>query len=103
MLGSHFYYKNPFSAWQIPGYDIGKQNKLLPGDFCVKIGGKQIAPVILGDPAYPLLPWLLKPYPENANTIQQHRRFNYCLSRARVTVENVFGRSCCILCSTQYL
>ena len=22
MLGSHFYYKNPFSAWQIPGYDI---------------------------------------------------------------------------------
>ena len=21
MLGSRFYYKNPFSAWQIPGYD----------------------------------------------------------------------------------
>ena len=22
MLGSHFYYKNPFSAWQIPGYNF---------------------------------------------------------------------------------
>ena len=71
---------------------LANKISFLPADFCVKIGGKQIAPVIPGDPAYPLLPWLLKPYPENANTIQQHRRFNYRLSRARVTVENVFGR-----------
>ena len=27
MLGSHFYYKNPFSAWQIPGYDIRKNTR----------------------------------------------------------------------------
>ena len=73
-------------------FNIGEQNKLLPFDYQVNIGGKQITPVILGDPAYPLLPWLLKPYPENPNTIRQHRRFNYRLSRARVTVENVFGR-----------
>lgn len=73
-------------------FKIGEQNKLSPADYHVNVGGKNIAPVILGDPAYPLLPWLLKPYPENPNTIRRQRRFNYRLSRARVTVENVFGR-----------
>ena len=58
----------------------------------MNVGGKDIAPVILGDPAYPLLPWLLRPYPENKNTERKQRRFNYRLSRARVTVENAFGR-----------
>ena len=72
-------------------FKLGEAHKLYPGDYHVDVGGKDIAPVILGDPAYPLLPWLLKPYPENPNTIRKHRKFNYRLSRARVTIENVFG------------
>ena len=73
-------------------FRLGEQNKLFPEGYRVNVRGKHIAPVILGDPAYPLLPWLLRPYPENKNTVRKQRRFNHRLSRARVTVENAFGR-----------
>ena len=62
-------------------FKLGEASKLYPGDYHVVVGGKDIAPDILGDPAYPLIPWLLKPYPENPNwnTIRKHRKFNYRL------------------------
>ena len=47
--------------------------------------------MILGDAAYPLLSWLIKGYPENISTPRIQRRFNYRLSRARMTVENTYG------------
>ena len=47
--------------------------------------------VILGDPAYPLLPWLMKPFTGSGLSDRQ-RRFNYRLSRARVVVECAIGR-----------
>ncbi|CAH3046001.1 unnamed protein product, partial [Porites lobata] len=72
-------------------YDKGNDNNLFP-DIRESIGGQVVSIVILGDPAYPLLPWLLKAYPENVNTPQSQRVFNYRLSRARMTVENTFGR-----------
>ncbi|CAH3151227.1 unnamed protein product [Porites lobata] len=72
-------------------YDKGNDNNLFP-DIRESIGGQVVSIVILGDPAYPLLPWLLKAYPENVNTPQSQRVFNYRLSRARMTIENTFGR-----------
>ena len=46
-------------------------------------------PVIFGDAAYSLLPWLMKPYPENNTTPRiKKKRFNYQLSLARMSAEN---------------
>ena len=72
-------------------YKLGKDGALFP-DVKKTILGQDIHPCILGDPAYPSLPWLLKPIPENQNTPRKHRRFNYHLSRPRMTVEDTFGR-----------
>ncbi len=39
----------------------------------------------------PLLPWLMKPYLDNAYTTAKERNFNYRKSRARMVVENALG------------
>ena len=74
-------------------YTLGCSGQLFPPDLKESILGREIQPVILGDPAYPLLTWLIKGYPENSNTPRIQRRFNYHLSGARMTVENTFVRS----------
>ena len=73
-------------------YNLAVQEKLFKGNMDQTICGVDISPVLLGDPAYPLLEWLMKAYPENADTPRWQRNFNYRLSRARMSVENTFGR-----------
>jgi hypothetical protein len=68
----------------------GQEGTLLP-HLSRNINGCSVPLVILGDPAYPLLPWLMKGYPEG-NLNAKKRNFNYRLSRARFVVENAFGR-----------
>ncbi|XP_045493839.1 protein ALP1-like [Colias croceus] len=46
--------------------------------------------VIVGDNAFPLKPYIMKPYPGSQLTLKQ-KVFNHRLSRARRIVENAFG------------
>lgn len=56
------------------------------------IAGKDVPVVLLTDPAYPLLPLLMKAFPDTGSLTQRQRTFNYKLSSARVIVEHAYGR-----------
>ena len=68
---------------------VGKE--VLNTSSCT-INGMNVLPFLLGDSAYPLSQWLMKPFPHNASLSSAQRAFNYRLSRARIVVENAFGR-----------
>ncbi|KAM7134938.1 uncharacterized protein RBU57_017066 [Macrochelys suwanniensis] len=53
-------------------------------------GDVEMPIVILEDPAYPLMPWLMKPYTGALDSSKEH--FNYRLSNCRMVVECAFGR-----------
>jgi len=48
--------------------------------------------IILGDSAYPLSKWLIKPYSDTGHLISLTKDFNYRLSRAQIVIQNAFGR-----------
>ncbi|CAM5140038.1 unnamed protein product [Natator depressus] len=71
----------------------GLFQKLQEGTFFsdqkITIGDAEMPIVILGDPAYPLMPWLMKPYTGSLDSSQE--LFNYRLSKCRMVVECAFG------------
>ena len=67
-------------------------NKEILNDFSQNVLGKDILPFLVGDSAYPLSTWLMKPFPHNSAMTNNQKTFNYHLSRARIVAENAFGR-----------
>ncbi|CAM5081672.1 unnamed protein product [Natator depressus] len=59
-------------------------------DQKITVGDVEIPIVILGDPAYPLMPWLMKPYTGTLDSSKE--LFNHRLSKCRMVVECAFGR-----------
>lgn len=56
------------------------------------LAGRKLPCVIVGDEAFPLKKYLMRPYPRSARRLSEDERiFNYRLSRSRNTVENIFG------------
>ncbi|KAI8503691.1 hypothetical protein Bbelb_186620 [Branchiostoma belcheri] len=91
---------NVLAAWGLAEDDHGvitgglrSKGEQLIRSACTRVDTPEIHIMILGDPAYPLLPWLMmKGYPESGQLTRQQRNFNYRLSRARMVVECAFGR-----------
>ena len=72
-------------------YQKATAGELLPQAFAKDISGVQVPPYLIADAAYPLKTWLMKPFPDRGLSSNK-RTFNYRLSRARMVVENAFGR-----------
>ena len=68
------------------------QNGTLFPDWKKALCGVDVPVFILGDPAFPLLTWLMKAFQDNGNLTPQQKKFNYRLSHARVVVEHAYGR-----------
>ena len=69
---------------------LEEQSMNFPDDKPLPGRRSQLPHVIVGDEAFPLKKYLIKPYPQR-QLDQSKRIFNYRLSRARRIVENVFG------------
>lgn len=65
----------------------------LSNELSKEIGGKSIGPLIIGDSAYPLEDWMMKPFSDRGNLTNMETHYNNCICRSRVLVENVFGRA----------
>jgi hypothetical protein len=55
-----------------------------------KRNGISVQPLLVGDSAFPLHSWLMKPY-THAVLPPKQRNLNYCLSRAQMVTEGAYG------------
>ncbi|XP_054599295.2 uncharacterized protein [Nothobranchius furzeri] len=72
-------------------WDLASRGNLFP-DHSIQVADNDFGCCILDDSAYPLQDWLLKPYTDTGRLTEQQLLFNKKFSRARVVVENAFGR-----------
>ena len=67
------------------------EDGILDNAESLTVSGKQIPVCLVGDSAYPISTWLMKPFADNSTLSPQQKHFNYRLSKARAVVEIAFG------------
>ena len=71
-------------------------NKIMTGnllpDKTEKLHGVDVPLYMIGDSAYPLQSWLMKPFPHNSALSPGQQQYNHMISSARIVVENSYGR-----------
>ena len=72
-------------------YEKAMAGTLLPTSTR-RIGDVNVSLFMLGDSAYPLMTWLMKPFPHNSSLSTEQKTYNYRICRARIVVENAYGR-----------
>jgi len=73
-------------------YALFQSGNLLGNELDRSFNGTTISHFLIGDAAYPLMPWLMKPFRDNGALSGDKKYFNYMLSKSRMVVENAFGR-----------
>ncbi|XP_065664540.1 putative nuclease HARBI1 [Hydra vulgaris] len=113
-VDSKYLFRDIFVGWTGKSHDSSvfknsplylecQQKSFLPNDFSRSIAEKEISPLILGDSAYSLEEWLIKPYSDRGNLSREEKilkgRFQCISKQIDTSVENSVKivSACCIL------
>ncbi|XP_046849411.1 protein ALP1-like [Xenia sp. Carnegie-2017] len=81
--------------WESSGFgralENGRVNLPFPAPLSRIESGEALPYMFVGDEAFPLRPYLMRPFPGRSLDNDSRQIFNYRLSRARRVVENAFG------------
>lgn len=70
---------------------VGRVNLPQPSTLPNDTTGHLFPYTFVGDEAFALKPYMMRPYPGRALDTEKKKVFNYRLSRARRCIENTFG------------